>query len=197
MKAGAEEARMVVVAISDASATRRCVAVLHSVNPNLVIIVRTRYLAEMESLVQLGANIVIPEEFETSIEIFARVLEQYQVPDHLIDQQISIIRSDSYGMLRGLSLTQERLMKFSELFLKSTVAQVVVDERSPANMKSLRDLDLRNQTGASIIAIIRGEQAISNPGADLIIQQGDLMVLWGAHVELAAAHKLLGTGGTK
>jgi CPA2 family monovalent cation:H+ antiporter-2 len=191
MKSGVNSARMAVIAISDAAATRRCVAVLRSMNSDLVIVVRTRYVAEMESLIQLGANIVIPEEFETSIEIFARVLEQYQVPDHLIDQQISIIRSDRYGMLRGLSLTQERLMKFSELFLKSTVAQIVVDSNSPAKNRSLRDLDLRARTGASIIAVIRSEQAITNPDANFELLEGDMMVLWGAHQQLAAAQKLL------
>jgi CPA2 family monovalent cation:H+ antiporter-2 len=191
MKSGANRAKMAVIAISDAAATRRCVAVLRSINSNLVIVVRTRYVIEMESLIQLGANIVIPEEFETSIEIFARVLEQYQIPDHLIDQQISIIRSDQYGMLRGLSLTQERLMKFSELFLKSTVAQIVVDGSSPAKNRSLRDLDLRAKTGASIIAVIRAEQAITNPDASFEIQEGDMMVLWGAHQQLADAEKLL------
>ena len=196
-KAGAEHAKMAVVAISDASATRRCVANLRALNADLLIAVRTRYVAEMESLIQLGANIVIPEEFETSIEIFARVLQQYQVPDHLIDQQIAIIRSDSYGMLRGLSLTQERLMKFSELFLKSTIAQIVVDENSPAKRKSLTDLNLRHQTGATIIAIIRGEEAFSNPGADFVIEKDDLLVLWGAHAQLAAAHQLLGSGGPR
>jgi CPA2 family monovalent cation:H+ antiporter-2 len=196
-KSGAEHAKMAVVAISDASATRRCVAILHALNPDLLIAVRTRYVAEMETLTELGANIVIPEEFETSIEIFARVLQQYQVPDHLIDQQIAIIRSDSYGMLRGLSLTQERLMKFSELFLKSTIAQVLVDEQSLAKGKSLKDLDLRHQTGATIIAIIRADQAYSNPDADFMIDKDDLLVLWGAHAQLAAAHQLLETAGKR
>jgi K+:H+ antiporter len=191
-KSGAENARMVVIAISDAAATQRCVAVLRSMNSNAQILVRTRYVAEMEALTKLGANIVIPEEFETSIEIFARVLQQYQIPDHLIDQQISVVRSDSYGMLRGLSLSQERLMKLSELFLKSTVAQVVVDGNSPAKDRSLRDLDLRRKSGASIIAIVRGDNAITNPDADFKIQEQDMMVLWGAHQQLAEAYKLLG-----
>ncbi len=192
IKAGGQNAKMAVIAISDAAATRRCVAVLRNLNSRTVILVRTRYVAEMESLIQLGANIVIPEEFETSIEIFARVLEQYRIPDHLIDQQISVIRSDSYGMLRGLSLTQERLMKLSELFLKSTVAQILVEENSPARNCTLRDLDLRKKTGASIIAVIRGDKAITNPDAEFEIQQEDLVVLWGAHQQLADAYRLLG-----
>jgi K+:H+ antiporter len=188
---------MAVIAISDAAATRRCVAVIRALNRSTVLLVRTRYVVEMEELRKLGANIVIPEEFETSIEIFARVLEQYQIPDHLIDQQISVIRSDSYGMLRGLSLTQERLMKLSELFLKSTVAQVIVDSNSPAKNKSLRDLDLRRHTGATIIAVIRGEKAITNPDADFELQEQDMMVLWGAHQQLADAYDLLGVSEAK
>jgi K+/H+ antiporter YhaU regulatory subunit KhtT len=88
-------------------------------------------------------------------------------------------------------------MKISELFLKSTVAQVVVDAASPARNKSLRDLDLRNRTGASIIAVIRGEQAITNPDADFELKEEDMMVLWGAHRQLAEAYKVLGVTGAK
>ena len=187
LKTGAGRAKMAVVAISDASATRHCVAVLRNLNPSMVILVRTRYVMEVESLMKLGANLVMPEEFETSIEIFSRVLEQYNVPDHLIQQQVSVVRSDSYSMLRGLSLTQERLLKISELFLKSTVQQVVVSAYSPAKNRTVRSLDLRKETGASIIAVLRDDQAITNPDADFMLKENDVLVLWGAHGQLAAA----------
>jgi len=196
-RANARQAKMVVIAISDAAATRRCVAVLRSLNPSAVILVRTRYVAEVESLTHLGANIVIPEEFETSVEIFSRVLEQYNVPNHLIDQQVSVIRSDSYGMLRGLSITQERLMKLSELFLKSTVQQVMVTAGSTAKGRTLRDLDLRRETGATIIAVIRRDKAHTNPSADFLVQENDTLVLWGAHQQLADAVKMLVGAGLR
>src|SRR5881397_683755 len=76
---GAERARMLVVAISDPAATRRMVRVARGLNPTMHIIARTRYVVEIPELVRLGANDVIPEEFETSIEIFARVLAYYGV----------------------------------------------------------------------------------------------------------------------
>src|SRR4026208_1026737 len=72
-------ARMFVIAISDPSATRRMVRVAREMNPALHIIARTRYVVEIPELTRLGANVVIPEEFETSIEIFARVLAHYNV----------------------------------------------------------------------------------------------------------------------
>lgn len=190
-RAGAEHARMMVVAISDPKATQTTVAVMRGINPDCIILVRTRYVAEVDALVQLGANIVIPEEFETSIEIFARVLEQYNIPEHLIEQQIAVIRAESYGMLRGLSLTHERLSKLSELFLKSTVQQIVITADSPAVNRSLGELDLRKQTGATVIAIAREDSVITNPGGEIVIQPDDVLVLWGAHQQLAEAEKML------
>jgi monovalent cation:H+ antiporter-2, CPA2 family len=189
--AGVQNARAVVIAISDMSATRNVVAMVRDLAPNAVLLVRTRYVAEVDSLTRLGANIVIPEEFETSIEIFSRVLEQYNIPDHLIDQQVAVIRSGSYGMLRGLSLSQERLLKITELFLKSTVQQVVIGGDSPARNKSLLELDLRKETGASVIAVVRGESVVNNPGADYRLEENDVVVLWGAHAQLAQAVKKL------
>lgn len=189
--AGIASARAVVIAISDIAATRRVVSLARDLSPNAVILVRTRYVAEVDSLMRLGANTVIPEEFETSIEIFSRVLEQYDVPDHLIDQQVAVIRSGSYGMLRGLSLTQERLLKISELFLKSTVQQIVIGSDSPARNKSLQELALRKETGASVIAVVRGENVVNNPGADFRLEENDVVVLWGAHAQLAEALKKL------
>jgi len=54
--------------------TRRITGITRRLNPKVHLIVRTRYLQEIEPLYELGANEVIPEEFETSVEIFTRVL---------------------------------------------------------------------------------------------------------------------------
>ena len=197
IRAGAAGARVAVVAISDARATRAAVAILRSLSSTSVILVRTRYVAEVDSLMRLGANVVIPEEFETSVEIFARVLEQYRIPDHLINQQVAVIRSEGYGMLRGLSLSQERLMKISELFLKSTVQQTLLTDESPATGRTIRELNLRGETGASILVVIRGDAANTNPDADFKLQSGDVLVLWGAHRQLADAQQKLAPHGTQ
>src|SRR5256714_15580525 len=64
---GAERARMLVVAISDPAATRRMVRVGRALNPRIHIIARTRYVAEMAELTRLGADVLYPQEFETSM----------------------------------------------------------------------------------------------------------------------------------
>src|SRR4030042_188178 len=63
-KLGVATARLLVVAISDPSSTRRIVQVARKENARLYMIVRTRYTLEVEDLLRLGANEVIPEEFE-------------------------------------------------------------------------------------------------------------------------------------
>src|SRR3989442_10598488 len=92
---------MLVAAISDPAATRRMVRVARALNPRIHIIARTRYVTEIPELSRLGADVVIPEEFETSIEIFARVLAHYNVPRSDIDRLVDQIRSSHYEALRG------------------------------------------------------------------------------------------------
>src|SRR5207247_6868815 len=92
---------MLVVADADPAASRRMVRVARTHNARLHIIARTRYVTEIPELGRLGADVVIPEEFETSIEIFARVLAHYNVPRSDIERLVDQIRSSHYEALRG------------------------------------------------------------------------------------------------
>src|SRR3989442_7475593 len=92
---------MLVAAISDPAATRRMVRVARALNPRIHIIARTRYVTEIPELSRLGADVVIPEEFETSIEIFARVLAHYNVPRSDIERLVAQIRSSHYESLHA------------------------------------------------------------------------------------------------
>jgi len=100
-RAGADRARALVMAISDPVSTRRAVAVARSRFPGLHVVVRTRYLAEVDELYRLGAQVVIPEEVETSMEIFAQVLEFYGVPRTALIKHARRIRAERYGLFRG------------------------------------------------------------------------------------------------
>lgn len=190
-KAGIKKARIIVFAISDPVATRMALKAAKDVNPSVYAIARTRYTGEVEALYKLGANQVISEEFETSVEIFARVLGQYHLPANIIQNQIDIIRHEGYAMLRDMSLSKERLMELTKLFAASITSTFLITEGSPAADKTLSGLDLRKKTGTTIIAIVRGSKAIANLSADLTLNAGDVMVLLGSHEQLEQAVKLL------
>ncbi len=190
-RAGADCAKVIVYAISDYAAARMSVRIVRELNSSVFILVRTRYAAEVDELYRLGANQVIPEEFETSIEIFSRVLHEYHVPSNVIASQIQLVRFGGYKMLRGLSLDQENIGRVAALFAGATVDNVQIQPDSPATGKSLRELDLRKNTGATVIAIARNGEAITNPGPDFRLEADDIVVLLGAHRDLDGAAALL------
>ena len=65
------------------------------------VIARTRQVAEVAELMRLGADEVIPEEFETSIAIVMRVLRRFHVPGNVIRFQEQALRREGYSFLRG------------------------------------------------------------------------------------------------
>jgi monovalent cation:H+ antiporter-2, CPA2 family len=108
-RVGIKRARVAVFAIASLSDERRGVAIARQLNPNVHIVARTRYVAEMQELQKLGANEVVPEEFETSIEIFARVLQRYDVPKARIQLAAEEARSDHYELLRERGTSHARV----------------------------------------------------------------------------------------
>lgn len=159
-KLGIHTAKSLVIAISDAPATRRIVQIARKENPELYIIVRTRYTNEVDHLISLGANEVIPEEFETSIEIFSRVLHYYHTPRNVITEHIETIRKDCYSVLRSVELPRKGLAERYELLKEIETETYMIKDTSRVAGKSLKELNLRVETGATIIAIQRGDTII-------------------------------------
>jgi CPA2 family monovalent cation:H+ antiporter-2 len=190
-RAGVACAKVIVFAVSDYAATRIAVRMARSLNPSIFILIRTRYAGDVDELYKLGADQVIPEEFETSVEIFSRVLHEYHVPSNVIASQIQLVRFGGYKMLRGLSLDQENISRVASLFVGATVDHVRIEADAPSAGKTLKELDIRKNSGATVIAVARNGEAITNPGPDLTLLADDILVLLGAHRELDLAVDLL------
>jgi K+:H+ antiporter len=190
--AGTAAAHVVVVAISDPAATRRVVALARHCNAQVPIIVRTRYVAEIDELRRLGASEVIPEEFETSVEIFARVLRRLRVPRNVITLQVELIRRQGYRMLRGLELPRQTLDQLGHILAATTTETFMVSPASPAAGRTIRQLQLRRTTGVTIIAIVHAGQPLTNPQPDDQIEAGDILVMLGSHAQLDDALRRLG-----
>ena len=60
---------------------------------------------------------------------------------------------------------------------------VEVTGGSPVATKTLAETDLRSETGASIIAIQRGDETLPSPDPDLKLRPGDLLVSVGTREE--------------
>jgi len=188
--ADTKNARIVVVAINDPTATRRITEIVRRLNPRVHLMVRTRYLQELKPLYELGADEVIPEEFETSVEIFARVLAKYLVPRDEIERFIARVRSDSYDMFRSLS---KESASFSDLTLQLPDVEISllrVGVRSALAGKSLAQIELRKRYGVTVLAIRRGSQILSNPDGDMQPFANDVLFVLGPPDKLAEVTSL-------
>lgn len=194
-EAGVDRARGIVIAISDPAITRRAVRAVRDMSRNAFLIVRTKYATEIDELFGLGANDVVPEEFETSIEIFSRVLDKYFIPKNIIDAQVKILKNECYGLLRGsCDAVRPSIERITDLLAAGTAETFYIGKGAWPVGKNIEAIDLRKRTGATVIAVVRGELSFASPGADFLIAEGDTLVLVANHRDMNRAFQLLTTG---
>lgn len=182
-----EHARIVVLAISDPVASRHTVCLARQLNPDIHIIVRTRYMTEISELRELGANEVIPEEFETSIEIFSRVLREYGIARHVIQRQVEAIRNEGYQLLRMPSPQVVDISEISDALKSASTETLSVEADAVAIGRTIGELKLRKKTGVTIIALTRQGHTEINPGPETPIQAEDVLVLLGEEKQIDLA----------
>ena len=193
-RAGIKRAKIIVYSIPDHQATSQSVRLARALNPEIFIMVKTRFSSQVDELKKAGADQVIPEEFETSIEIFSRVLKEFRMPNNIIEQQVELVRLEGYGMFRGLSLNMESMQNFSTYLTASLSQSFQVMEESWSKGKQLNELNLTQQTGATLIAVVHDNKAQPNPPGEFRIATDDVLILFGRHAQVEQAMRLQSAG---
>jgi monovalent cation:H+ antiporter-2, CPA2 family len=190
-RAGLERAQVLVIAIADPVAARCITAVARNMNQALDIVVRTRFVAQVEALMANGANQVVPEEFETSLELVALTMSAYGATQRDIEQERALIRSESYAFLRHETAPPADHPSLRLLLTASDLVEVMLTENSRAVDQTLHQLDLRRVTGATIIGLMRRGIISGNPDPDTPLLPGDVLLLFGDKATLQRARELL------
>ena len=184
------EARTIVFAIASPADERRGAAVARKLSRAVRIVVRTRYIRASDDLLELGANDVVVEEFEASIELFARALDSYEIPINRIWREVESVRREHYGLLRGKAAPDLRLDALRHLGIHDALELVEVEADAPAIGGSATSLELRRRTGAVQLAVVRDGQPIYRRAPDFHYRAGDTVVLVGNPTSLASAMAL-------
>ncbi len=189
VKAGADCARVLVIVINDPYAIQQIIQVARDLNEGLYIIVRTRYTLEVKSLLEFGADEVIAEEFETSVEIFSRILQKYLLPADDIDDMVNDIRADGYQMLRSLQTQDITFDDLRRHIPNVNIESIRIGSNSEYVGKTLIDMNIRSRFGVSVVAIKKGIHTKLNPGGDLVLDDGDILVVIGYPKQIRKAFK--------
>ena len=183
-------ARIIVFAIPSSMEERRGVAAARELAPAARIVVRTRYVRAIDELQRLGADAVVVEEFEASLELFKRALEGYEIPAGRIAHELDAVRSEHYGLLRGTAAPDLALDTLQHLGIHDALELVEVEDGSPAIGENARTLDLRRRTGAIQVAVVRDGAPIYRRDDAFRYAPGDTAILVGDREALGTAAAL-------
>lgn len=185
-----QHARVVVVAISDPVATKGIIAGIRDYSHKPHLIIRTRFVQEIEENLKLGADEVIPEEFETSIEIFTRVLTKYLVPKDEVAQFVNNIREDSYQMFRPMDENGQAVKPLRIPDIQITSLKVLGGNNEIIG-KTLAECGLRMNYRITLLAIERDGTYLTDIDPDTRIKQGDIVFVFGKPDDIDRFNELL------
>ncbi|HEU0292260.1 MAG TPA: cation:proton antiporter [Anaerolineales bacterium] len=189
--AGLERARALVVAGPDESASELVVAAARDISPKLPIVARATTIDGIDRLSELGAQDVIHPELEGGLEIVRHALLQLNFPLHEIIHYIDAVRRDHYDTQLN---TEEEHRLLHELIHASgnlEVSWFSLDAGSPLVGRTLKEVNLRTLTGASVVAIMRNRQLIANPKSLTVFEAGDRVGFIGDKGQIDDVEQLL------
>jgi CPA2 family monovalent cation:H+ antiporter-2 len=184
------KARSVVIAISGAESTRTIIRNVRDVSQSLYLVVRTRYVKEIPDLIAYGADDVIPEEFETSIEIFSRVLHDFLIPENDIAEFIELIRADNYNVFNSKKKLPKTFKSTKIPNVNITCLRVNIDSGKIIG-RTLKDLNIRREYGINILAIERKNEVIDHIGPAEKLYQNDKLYVSGRQENIEEFHRIL------
>ncbi len=178
-KAGINNARVLIFLISSIMDERRGVTAARALSATIKILVRTRSVVAMRELIPAGATDVVVEEYEAALELFQRVMRHYCIPSNTIQAELDAMRTEGYGILRGLPKEALHLDELNFLGIQHALELMAVEKGSPAVGRSLRDLGLRKETKCTVVAVIRDAVPEYDIGPDFVFEAEDTVVLVG------------------
>jgi monovalent cation:H+ antiporter-2, CPA2 family len=159
LHAGIGRAKMVVIADDDPATAHRIAAVARPINPSARLVVRTRFVSEVEPLTQAGVDRVIAEELESIVQLFAEVMRDYDISAEEIESHEESIRQRGYATLR----------------VATPPAVVAPLSRRSVDTSALVDLTVSHADGCSHVSEIRPVRP-SASGCEECLRTGDTWV---------------------
>jgi CPA2 family monovalent cation:H+ antiporter-2 len=186
--ASVANAKLVVVAISDAIATREVITGVRAIAPNVPILARTRYVLEVDALERAGATQVVVEELEATLEMMGAALQSFGFPGESVARFTAELREEGYVFLR----TPETILDpwLAEM-LEGVASQWIEVPESLVDEPSLLELDVRARTGATVVAVESRGAVAAPPEPTVRLRAGDRLMVLGSREVIERLVQLL------
>lgn len=177
MKAHVDTADVVVVSVGSLIPCMAIIEKVRSINKKVYIIARSKYIANVKQLYEIGADQVLPEKFEIAIDLFNRILANKLYPQREVNRILNHIRSENLGVYSEMDIVNQPTI-MDEL-PNMNITAIKVDSNSLLDGRTLAESQLRNKTGVTLLAIKRGDEIIEHPSPTTIFKGNDIVYVLG------------------
>jgi len=183
---GISKASLLVIAINDMEAAGRAVALARNLNPSIKIIVRVNFLTQVETLYNLGADLVLSQDMETSLIFIHHILKFYNMPDHVSRIQTNLLRKEHYRFF--IKDESQEAWKIAILgFIEQDNELFFIGPYSNHVSKKIIDLAPFHYEDIKIIGVIRHNQVLTDSFQNIKIEKYDSIIFSGNHKKVFEA----------
>ena len=184
--AGVRRARLVIVTVPDPVGARLVVERARSMNPNVHVVARAATVEHLEELGRLGVYEAVHPESEAGLELGRQALSHLGVAVGDVERFADEVRRELYAPITRQGTDGDLLAQLERVSRQIETQWVRLPENSPLKGRTIGELEVRTETGASIVAIVRGDLVLASPGPDGRFEPGDLVGVLGTPEQRAA-----------
>lgn len=192
-----KQARMVVLTVPDAVGTRLVVERAKALNQDARVVARSSGEEQLEDLGRLGVYEAVQPEFEAGLELGRQALVNLGFGAADVQRFSDGVRRELYAPMSSAARDDDGLARLRRASNMIESEWVEVPENCALAGRAIGELGVRSKTGASIVALVRGEEVVTNPGPDLTLEPGDTVSVVGTAEQRAGFLALMdGKGPT-
>lgn len=192
--AGLSRARMIVVTFADEAPALEVVKHVRDMRLDVPLFVRTQDDSNLSAFQEAGATEVVPETLESSLMLASHLLLTLGVPTKKIIDKIRSIHADRYEILRGMYRGEDDpSMLEDEAESRRSLHSIYVPEGANSVDQPLSALAHYDEE-FYVKSVTRDTERISEPDADMLIQVGDVIVIFATPEESAALEEKILNG---
>ena len=165
-------AQCIVISASTYEETMKTIDASRRLNPDIHVIVRTRYLKSIDEVIEAGADEVIPKEFETSIMMFTRIMDYYNKDVDEITDAVNDLRSNNYDAFR--TVTSEDI----STYLNYKYTDLEIDSLRVSENAHIDDFPFE-ENNLKVTGVVRGEDTFTDVKSDFKFLEDDLILFIG------------------
>lgn len=172
-------AKLAIVTVPGFATARSVVETLRQIAPKLPIVARAPGAEQMRALHDMGVNEIVQPELEAGLEMARQALHRLGIPAAKVHHFAERIHQELYAPLCGPEYSPADLDSLGSAAHYLDLHWVTVPEGSPLDGSTIRELNIRNRTGVSVVGRLHEGHMEPNPNIDASLASEDILALLG------------------